>query len=119
MTNAKMPTTCQCGSLDAVIIDGAFVCAECKTKRGAVSALVQNFLDTITKEFGSPVEPIVCRRPNAARRIEQQDAQLKRKFNKEGKSYYDITTETIGAKGDEDDERQDDDNPDTGTTDDE
>jgi hypothetical protein len=105
--NAMLPTACRCGALAGVIADDSVICSSCGAERASLSPIAKQFLAGIAEHFGDPDEPIVFRRPDAAKAIEQQDAQLKRKLTS-GKSHYDIITDNIGEQN----VRADDDNAD-------
>jgi hypothetical protein len=80
-----LPSVCKCGATAGVFADNTVVCPDCGAKRANLSPTTRQFLAGITTHFGVPTEPIVFRRPIAAKRIEQQDAQLKRKLTPTGK----------------------------------
>jgi hypothetical protein len=109
--SAMLPSVCKCVALAGVFADNSVVCSQCGAKRANLSPTTRQFLAGIATQFGEPAEPIVFRRPIAAKRIEQQDAQLKRKLTPTGKSHYDIITDTVGdqnVRADNEDGRSED-----------
>ena len=74
--NAMLPSSMQVRrSLTGTIINDAVICSGCSAKRANVAPITQQLLAAIAGHFGEPPEPIVFRRPNAGKRIKQQDAQ--------------------------------------------
>lgn len=68
----------------------------CGRHRGWVSNTSFSFLQRIVETFGRPDTPIAIHRGSALAQIAKQDEYLKRKFTREGVSWYDVITETNG-----------------------
>jgi hypothetical protein len=50
-----------CESTGIITAAGIIVCAQCGRRRGSLSAVTAAALETITKHFGTPTEPLIIR----------------------------------------------------------
>jgi hypothetical protein len=98
-----MPSTCaNCGTLRGRLVNGKVIC-ECGTNRGALSDPTLRCITAIVERFGAPKEPVVLRKSHAIAKIKEQDAFLKRKFTRDGRTWYEILEQaSAGPVGDDD-----------------
>jgi len=93
---------CECGSVTGEFGATAVTCAACGKHCIDVSELTQRPLTKISQTFGVSVEPVVFRCPSSALdKIQQQDLWLKTHYGRDGRSMYDIITDTLNGIGDE------------------
>ena len=101
-STVTLPHTCKCGALRGLLVDGKIACADCGVDRGTLPDTTQRFVAGIVAHFGEPKEPIVLRKPDVAAKITEHDAFLKRKFTRDGKTWFDIIRQAAaGLVGDE------------------
>jgi hypothetical protein len=105
----KLPA-CECGAVTGRIVsadkrtalhaaDG--ICSECGKHRVNVSELTLRTLTRISQMFGAPTEPIVFRSTDSvAEKIQQQDLWLKTHYGPDGRSQFQIITDTLNGVDD-------------------
>jgi hypothetical protein len=86
---ATLPGTCRCGSLKAILTGNQLVCTQCGRQRGTLCETTTQFLASVTARFGEPTTAIF-RKPQALKRIAEQDAYLKHNRTFNGETWFDI-----------------------------
>jgi hypothetical protein len=97
----KLPKTCdRCHCLSGKIVAEQVVCCGCGAPRMPVSAKTRNMIERVSTMFGAPAE-IVFRTSDARDQIEKQDLLLSNKYVGNGRSFYQVITDTMTGGDDE------------------